>query len=285
MNNKIGIGIITCDRPDYLWNLIESLHVDELQNYNIDELIVIDDGKEPLSTNTEYDFSNVKQIRHTPGRQGVGKTKNDAMDYLLKQGCEHIFIIEDDVRIKNLDVFNQYIQAAKASGILHFNYGPGTPFNRVQTQVGDVHNRHLLEQNSKPNPRLIIDYKDVKIALYQHIAGTFSYFHDSVLKKVGLIDEQFYNAWDHVEHTYRILKAGYHPPFWWFADLANSDDLLEIQSAALEQSSIAKSDEWYKNLYEGREKYKKLHGWYPNETPSVPQASVVQILKALKKVK
>jgi hypothetical protein len=47
-----------------------------------------------------------------------------------------------------------------------------------------------------------------------------------VLEQVGLIDERFYNAFDHVEHTYRIIKAGFHPNFWWFADVANSHDLL-----------------------------------------------------------
>lgn len=277
MNNKIGIGIITCNRPEYLRNLLNSLV--SCKNI-IDELVIVNDGN-PI---TDLNLSQGTWIDNETNL-GVGVTKNKAMQHLLDKGCDHIFIIEDDVIIKDVTVFDQYIKAAKKTGILHFNFGPGTPFNRVQTTHGDVHNRHLLNQNSKPNPRLTIDYGDQKISLYTHIAGTFSYFYKSVLEKVGLIDKQFYNAWDHVEHTYRIIKAGYHPPFWWFADLDNSEDLLAIQSAALDNSAIAsKSEEWYKNLHEGREKYKVKHGWYPNETPHTDQKDVLESLRSTKKL-
>ena len=30
------------------------------------------------------------------------------------------------------------------------------------------------------------------------------------------------NAFDHLDHTYRIIKAGFHPSFGWFADVADS---------------------------------------------------------------
>ena len=46
--------------------------------------------------------------------------------------CDYIFIIEDDMLIKKPDVFNKYIEAYQATGIHHFNYGPGSPFNRKQ---------------------------------------------------------------------------------------------------------------------------------------------------------
>jgi GT2 family glycosyltransferase len=275
MNNKIGIGIITCDRPDYFKVCLSSII-----GSSYDELVVVNDGK-PLPSDTNTDKTHV--INNTPQRQGVGATKNKAMQHLLNKDCTHIFIVEDDVEIKDKTVFEQYITAAKHTNILHFNFGPGTPFNRKQIMHGDVHNRHLLEQNSKPCPRIVVDYKDLKLALYLHIAGTFSYFHRSVLDKVGLIDEQFYNAWDHVEHTYRIIKSGFHPPFWWFADLANSDSLLSIQSAALDNSSIAeKGQEWYKNLEDGMKKYKNKHGWVPNQTPDTQQQSVIQNLLSIK---
>lgn len=272
MDNKIGIGIITCDRPEYIKVLIDSI-----PSSLTGDTVIINDGNERLDCD-----AGIKVINHNIPRQGVGKTKNDAMEYLLDRGYEHIFIIEDDVQILDASVFEQYINASQKTGILHFNFGPGTPFNRIQSTVGDVHNRHLLDQASKPNPRLIIDYNDIKLALYLHVAGTFSYFHRRVLEKIGLIDEQFYNAWDHVEHTYRIIQKGFHPPFWWFADLANSHDLLAIQPAALENSSIAKSEEWYDNLRIGMEKYKHKHGFVPNQTPHADQRDVIEYLKNLK---
>jgi len=112
----------------------------------------------------------------------------------------------------------------------------------------------------------------------------FSFFTREVLERVGLIDEQFYNAWEHVDHTYRIIKAGFHPPFWWFADLANSHKLLTEAPGAIDNSSIAnKSEQWAKNVYGGREIYLKKHGHYPNQPPFVPKEEVIQVIKRLKK--
>jgi cysteine synthase len=59
--------------------------------------------------------------------------------------------------------------AHKASGIHHFNYGPGSPFNRKQTiQNFDLHNRHLLDQYTEPNPKLVVDYGKAKVSLFEH---------------------------------------------------------------------------------------------------------------------
>ena len=187
--------------------------------------------------------------------------------------------------IKDATVFDKYIEAYKASGIHHFNYGPGSPFNRKQTiQNFDLHNRHLLDQHSEPNPKLIIEYnKGVKVALYEHTVAMFSFFTCEVLEKVGYIDEDFYNAWEHVDHTYRIIKAGYHPPFWWFADIANSADYLTEAPGAIDNSSIAnKTEQWEKNVYGGREIYLKKHGHYPNQPPFVSKADVILTITKLK---
>lgn len=278
MSTKIGVGIITCDRPDYLKGLLDSLN-----ETNVDRLYIINDGK-PLK---EYNINvsvNKKVFLHeqTPSRQGVGKAKNQALKYL--KDCDYIFLIEDDIFIKDKTVFEKYIQASKLSGIQHFNYGPGTPFNRKQTEHFDLHNRHELSEDSDPSPRLVIDYGKVKIALYTHIAGMFSFFTKEVLQNVGLMDEQFYNAWDHVDHTYRIIKAGYHPPFWWFADLEDSHNLLGEAKNTINNSAIAKqTQEWFENVNKGREIYLQKHGHYPNQPPLTTKEEVIQILKKIKK--
>ena len=273
--SKIGVGIITCNRPEYLRNLLNTLPYDR-----IDTLVIVNDGK-PIDT---FDLHK-GVILDNPINLGVGKSKNKAMKHLYDAGCNYIFIIEDDMLIKDATVFDKYIEAYKASGIHHFNYGPGSPFNRKQTiQNFDLHNRHLLDQHSEPNPKLIIEYnKGVKVALYEHTVAMLSFFTREVLEKVGYIDEDFYNAWEHVDHTYRIIKAGYHPPFWWFADIANSADYLTEAPGAIDNSSIAnKTEQWEKNVYGGREIYLKKHGHYPNQPPFVSKADVILTITKLK---
>ena len=275
MSTKIGVGIITCNRPDYLKSLLDSLVPCKEA---IDELVVVNDGQ-PIEVSL---FKGEYILNKT--NLGVGKSKNKALEYLLDKNCDYIFLIEDDTLILDKDVFNKYIEASRLSGIQHFNYGPGTPFNRKQVEHFDLHNRHELNQDSKPAPRLVIDYGDIKIALYTHVAGMFSFFTKTVLQKVGLIDEQFYNAWDHVDHTYRIIKAGYHPPFWWFADIEDSHKLLGEAKNAIIKSAIAKdTQEWYDAVYKGREVYLQKHGHYPNQPPQITKEEVLQTLKKIKK--
>jgi GT2 family glycosyltransferase len=205
------------------------------------------------------------------------------MQHLLDRGCDYIFIIEDDMIILDPSIFDKYIEEYKKSGIHHFNYGPGSPFNRKQDIQFDLHNRHLLKQDSEPNPKMVLDYKTVKVSLFEHTVAMFSFFTKEVLEKVGLIDQAFYNAWEHVDHTYRIIKAGYHPPFWWFADLHDSHKYLTEAPGAIDNSSIAnKTEQWEKNVYGGREIYLKKHGHYPNQPPYVSKEDVVKIIKKLK---
>jgi len=275
MSTKIGVGIITCNRPDYLKSLLDSLVICK---ETIDELVVVNDGQ-PIEVSL---FKGEYILNKT--NLGVGKSKNKALEYLLDKNCDYIFLIEDDTLILDKDVFNKYIEASRLSGIQHFNYGPGTPFNRKQVEHFDLHNRHELNQDSKPAPRLVIDYGNIKIALYTHVAGMFSFFTKTVLQKVGLIDEQFYNAWDHVDHTYRIIKASYHPPFWWFADIEDSHKLLGEAKNAIIKSAIAKdTQEWYDAVYKGREVYLQKHGHYPNQPPQTTKEEVLQTLKKIKK--
>ena len=80
-----------------------------------------------------------------------------------------------------------------------------------------------------------------------------------------------------------IIKAGYHPPFWWFADLHDSHKYITEAPEAINNSSIANNNEqWLKNVYGGREIYKQKHGHYPNEPPYTTKEDVVETLKKLK---
>lgn len=259
--DKIGIGIITCNRMDFFKNLIKSI-----QPYtNFHSVVVVNDG-DPYPKDIYP--QGIEIIQHTKNKC-VGVSKNEALRYLIQQGCEHLFIIEDDMLIKDINVFETYIKTAAETGIWHLNFGYHGPANK--------------KPDGSPNPRQIIEYKNnIKLALNPNCVGSFSYYYRGIIKNIGYIDERFKNAWDHVEHTYSIIKKGLHPPFWWFADVANSYDYIGDQDANLANSNIRKSDEWQRGMREGMEWYKYKHGWYPTQTPDTPVNNVVEILRNIK---
>jgi GT2 family glycosyltransferase len=96
MIESVGIGIITCDRPDFFKKCRRSIKQEWY-----DRMVVINDGKGPL-------FDARAPIIQTTGKEGVGRAKNRALKHLLDDGCEHIFLVEDDVIFKE-NAFQAYI--------------------------------------------------------------------------------------------------------------------------------------------------------------------------------
>ena len=258
--HKIGAAVITYNRPEYFKRCINSIPA-------LDQLVVVNDGN-PYDSSL-YPNTVKELIQHTHNKS-VGVSKNEAMRYLIQTGCDSIFLIEDDMLIKNEKVFEDYIKLASATGIWHLNFGYHGPANR--------------KPDGTKNPRLVVEYKnDLKLALNPNCVGAVSYYLRGVIKNVGYMDEKFNNAWEHVEHTYRIIKAGLHPPFWWFADLANSDEYIQEQASSTVSTTISHTPEWIKNMQEGAAWYQFKHGFIPTKTPDTNPERVVELLKLIHK--
>jgi len=228
-NHKIGLGLITCDRPDFFKKSSNSISkIDCIK-------VVVDDGENKVETVLDrVDTDNPKS--------GVGKAKNKALAYLIDKGCEHIFLMEDDIEILDEKVFDVYIKASWTTGIKHFNFG--------------LHGNHNKDLNGNITARKIINYPDeTKIVLYPNVLGAFSYYHIDVLNKVGLMDEQFYNALEHVDHTYQIIKEGYHPYFRWFADVLEANDFLKDIVPDHQESKIRSEEDFIKNFFENHDRF------------------------------
>jgi hypothetical protein len=276
MNKKIGLGIVTYNAPEKIKQSAFSVS-------GVDEFVIVNDG-------WPYDPDcyphNAFVIQHAENMK-VARTKNDAIKYLMDKNCEHIFLMEDDVIIKNPDVFQKYIDASSSSGIMHFNFAYQGPYNfkafesNAQNQKGLLE-RTFDEKNAIPDPLLLIKYNtETCIALHRACVGAFSYFHRSVIEKSGYFDEFFKNSWEHIEHTYRIIKDGFHPPFGWFADILDSQNYLSNIENCMENSSIAKDPQWKINSDVGEQYFKKKHGFAPTK---IPRATEQGLLKKLNEI-
>lgn len=225
--NKIGLALITCDRLNF-FNKSSVSAIEAITSIENAEFVIVDDGEQKVSTNW-------KNVIHTKGREGVGKSKNLGLQFLIEKECEHIFLMEDDIEIVNKEVFDLYVKTSKNTGIKHLNFG--------------LHGNHNLDYNRIPLIRKTINYTDgTKVDLFPNVLGAFSYYHIDTLKECGLMDEKFYNALEHVDHTYHIIKKGYHPPFRWFADAHNSKSHLKDIIEDHKESKIRTQEDFQKNF-------------------------------------
>jgi glycosyltransferase involved in cell wall biosynthesis len=243
--------------------MIERLMKSLPQN-KIDELVVVNDGKEIDASNCE-----TATLYNTQG-SGVGNAKNKALQHLMKAGCDYIFLIEDDMLIKSDDIFDAYIKASKSTGIQHFLFGYHGPANKNGVSGGS------------PVPRTIMEYPDgVKVALNQHCVGAFCMYTAKSLQDVGLFDCSFHNAFEHVHHSYLLCKKNYCVEYWWWPDLANSLDYIQEQACSEHNSSIRPRTDWQNNIRKGFEHFIKLEGVSPVQ---ITDASLEKVKAKLKQL-
>ena len=259
---KIGLCVVTCSREIMLNNLLKSLRgcIDEF-----DELVIVNDGDDvwispwgPLKYHYIRNKTNL----------GVGKSKNKGMKHLLDKGCDYIFVIEDDMIIKDPKIFEEYIKASKISGLQHFLVGTHGPINKRGISGGKLY------------PRKVIDYGNLQIALYQHCVGAFCFYTRECLEAVGLHDENYLNAFEHVDHSYMLAKAGYCTPYWWWPDIENSTTLIEEQACSEESSTIRPRKDWQQNIQDSFQYFYKKHGVTPTSVPDTDFADVKMFLKS-----
>jgi len=259
--SKIGIGVVTCNRNEFLKKCLISIN----KNW-YDELVIVNDGDLPIQ-------STGSEIINNKTNQGVCKSKNILFKELLKRDCDYIFIVEDDMIFKD-NAFKAYIDAYKKTGIHHMMFAYHGPANKGGVSKG------------KPKPRKVVDYGNFKLALNQHCVGAVCFYTKECLKKVGIFDEDFdKNNFEHVEHSYRLAKAGYSTPYWWWSDIANSLDYIEEQACSEDNSSIRRGDNWQQKIMESAELFKTKHGYLPAWQGCVPDSNINDIVKFLKEKK
>ena len=259
MSSTIGLAIITCEREKFLKKLLKSI---DKCDY-VDHVVIVNDGNYPLKLNTKHGMI------HPGKHSGVAKAKNAGLKHLMEAGCDHLFLMEDDMIVKDKNVFNKYIDMSKQTGIQHLNFCLHGEDNK---------------RSGKPAPKLIVDYGETRLALYHNVYGSLSYYTREVIETVGYMDEDYYNAMEHVDHTMAIIKAGYHPAFRWFADLEDSNKLIDEQDTKHQESKIRSDSEWLENFKKG---IKLFHDKHDVNVCSPQQAveSKQQVLEQLKTIK
>lgn len=256
--STIGVGMVTYNAEDRI-RQSAVLIPKWIKNF-----VIVNDGT-PYSSDSYP--SNAHIIQHEKNKS-VGEAKTSALKYLMDQGCEHIFLIEDDILIKDENVFVQYIKHSTYTGIKHLNFALHGPRNK--------------NENGDPIPRIIVPYTDdISMSFFPNCVGAFSYYRRNVIETIGYFDPMYKNAWEHVDHTLKAILKGFHPQFWFFADITDSSKYLGEIPGSFENSTISKKEEWTDNMKRGLELFKLKNKVTPFEIPVEKNENVLNMLRQL----
>lgn len=253
---KIGVGIVTYNSEDYYKALYESLPFDRFNT-----LVTVNGGKKYKDTYKGNWIQHSENVYPSVCR-------NDCINFLLQRSCEHIFIIEDDMILKSSEIFDTYIQASKESGLKYFSFvstswESGSPAGRI--------------------PRLTVEYKNnISISFYKNMCNEFTYHHKTCYEKVGLYDTNFRDPFD-IDLAYRESRQDYAAPFWWFADITDSDKFIMNNPNAVSRLQGQRADGSREQRIQKEWNYfVKKHGIMVNQIPDVNKDWVITKLKKIK---
>jgi len=254
---KIGVGIVTYNSENYFKELYKSIDQNKINHF-----VVVNGGD---VYQDKYVCS--EWIQHKINKYPA-VCRNDAIKSLIKNDCEHIFIIEDDMIIKDSNIFSKYIETSKKTGLKYFSFvstswDSGAPRSRT--------------------PRLVVQYsKDISVSFYKNMCNEFTYHHSSCFEKVGLYDTQFRDPFD-IDMAYRESQEEYAAPFWWFADITDSDLYIKNNPVAVSRLQGDRPDgNREQRIREQWEMFVQKHGLMVNQIPDTSRERVLQKIQKLK---
>ena len=134
----------------------------------------------------------------------------------------------------------------------------------------------------KRTSQLIVNYdENTSLSFYNNMCNEFTYHHRSCFEKVGLYDENLRDLFD-IDMVYRQSKINNRvSPFWWFADVTNSDEYITNNPIA--QSRLQANGEREKHIQKHYQYFLSKHGINVQNIPRYDKEYVVKFLKELKK--
>jgi len=224
---KIGLGITTYERPEYLKQCLEGVIKHLLPE--VDVCYLYNDG----SKNTAYELIYRKlpskiNYCYAQKNRGVAHAKNWLLRHMMDDGCDYMFLLEDDIVPQSPKAITEYIRKSDESGIEHMMF--------AHHGIANVGKLYLREKG---------------VDLYTACIGAYAFYTARVIREVGYFDGNFINAWEHIEHTFRVQKAGLTTPYPTYPDLTDSKKYLKEISNSIEGSSIRPRKDWTLNIVKG----------------------------------
>lgn len=176
----VGVAITTRNRPDVL---ADSLAAFAAESPDV-PVVVVDDGSDtPVVVPP-----GVGLVRHDRSL-GIPAAKNRCLTELVRLGCQHLFLFDDDAR------------PASGSGA----------WWRPYVDSAEPHLQHCWthDHRNKPVPRMDVVYRDAGLVAFGWSMGCMLYVDRAVVDRVGGLRREFgVGMEEHAEWSQRIHNAG-----------------------------------------------------------------------------
>ena len=202
--HRIGIAITTKDRREAF-----EISYKEIQRWAPPgaRIVVVDDASKTPVENADFRFESTA---------GIARAKNKCLELLYNEGCEHIFLFDDDAYPTREGWWKPYVDSPEP---------------------------HLMWFYLKPDgeiggPEVTEIYRDSQHVAYHATRGCVLYVEKRVLDVVGGMDPGFGQwGWEHASWSDRIHSAGL--TTWRYAAPVGVEDAIYSMDQHKEVTSTA----------------------------------------------
>lgn len=205
---SVGIGITTYNRPEAFEQCLSAVLEHAPTGAHIfvsDDGSDVDEYEQPFAR-AESEGVTVFRAEHA----NVATSKNRLLTAMMAEGVDHLFLVEDDMVPISPRAFRSYIKGSERWGTQH------SMFAHHGTRNFQVDADHAF-------------------TYHYECVGSWVYYSAAAIAEVGLMDEAFDNAWEHVVHSMLLADAGFCGKGEWrrWPDVSHSYDLInEVEVAS-----------------------------------------------------
>lgn len=211
---KVGLGLTTWKRPTLFRKCRDSV-VEHLSEY-LDEVIVIQDGGDSYLHGCPDHWILMSHGEN----KGWSVAKNTCLDTLIRLGCNHIFMIEDDTTVTSPQAVSGYIDASLGSGL---HYLTAHPWGEATTPKVE---------------------EDGPITYWAYCGSWWTYMSRHGLSTAGGYNDTLGGIMGDIELPQRWQLHGLTSGWGRLPDATGSEDWVAPSCLTIDQSMIASQPGW-----------------------------------------
>ncbi len=141
-----------------------------------------------------------------PISDNIPQKKNIYIQNFLKSDKKYLFLIEENCKVLNEEIYQKFIDCYQKTGIHCLMWYGGSPNRQVEF------------------------YDDPNIDYWSDFSPAFAFYTREALEKAGLMDEKMpANTYQELEHAKRIGDLGLSTPFGMFASPKGTEKMLRVE--------------------------------------------------------